>query len=256
MMSFFSRKIIAVFQIVVLLFSFFPYVGLGTQKAYAANTTGTGHIATGGYGKYRGAIYWLDWGKPHGGVLENGDKSVFTTPNGLTYTLTVSDINLVKNINGTLKGCTENYKTLQTSKSNDWFGNNFLYAYSFVDEPAISLRSCGAEMSVTITLDVVDANGKHSDYGNIVIAGTESLARSPHESYSMEINTDGMKTPSLNIIETYVNNDKSKKCGENCNAYNRSGVPAGSSWKDALAVKAIVNSTATTKKMTINHISN
>ncbi len=110
-------------------------------------------------------------------------------------------------------------------------------------------------MGLTVILDVVDKNGKHSDYGNIVIAGTESLASSPNESYSLEVDTNGTKTPSLNIIETYVNNDRKKTCGVNCNAYNRPGAPAGSSWKDGLAVKAIVDSTATTKKMTINHMS-
>ncbi len=110
---------------------------------------GTGIQSTGGYGKYKGAIYWLSWGRDNNEQIQNGDKSIFTTPNGIKYEVTISDITFL----GANPGSgSHNYLEAvypESSQAGVWGGgNSFPYAYNF---------------------DQVNADGKLVDAGGNVI---------------------------------------------------------------------------------------
>ncbi len=184
-----------------------------------SRTQGTGKKADKGSGKYVGAIYWLSFGRGQNEALQNGDKAVFKTPQGLTYTVTVSNIDNTQLISGTNASY---YKPLCASKTTDWDvgtkGNNFPYAYGFNNpdgnDERIGLKVYGAIAKFDLTLTVTDEFGAKSNYGNIVIAGTESLngqvdaSNNKTESYSLQVDpnedTTGKHIPSLNVIESYV----------------------------------------------------
>ncbi len=184
--------------------------------ATGAGTCGGGYIAPHGSGKYREDIYWLDWGRWKGQNLQNGDYSLFKTPSGTIYKITIQDLNQLS----------WSY-WLKALNSDDWGGNNFPYAYRWhptithnaPNTPIISLRTRHNGMEFKVIVEVFEqaADGsldKVSDYGNIVVAGTESLYNN-QERYSLEASMDWYDTiiggqtvhkdPQLGVIESYIN---------------------------------------------------
>ncbi len=174
----------------------------------AQRTTGTGKIADKGTGKYRGGIYWLSFGRGQDEPLQEGDKTEFTTPQGLKYTLTVTHIENEQILFGEHAS---HYKPLCSSRVNDYSKNNFPHAYGFNnyngDNERIAIKVFGANANFDLELTVTDTNtGTVYQRGNIVIAGTESLSN--NESYSLQIEDDGIAK--LNVVETYVYKNKFK----------------------------------------------
>ncbi len=59
--------------------------------ATGPGTCGAGHMAPYGNGKYRGDVYWLDWGRKNT-KLKNGDYTLFKTPSGTVYKIVLQNL--------------------------------------------------------------------------------------------------------------------------------------------------------------------
>lgn len=177
----------------VLLISLFPQYAV--QNVYAAgNTVGSAIQATGGVGKYKEVIYWLNWGResydkiknvPENSKIKNGDKSIFTTPSGTRYTVTISNIHKISGKHDFI------HSTITEYADNVWpGGNNFPFAYNFDQggkpvfskDTAIAIRTprqttMGFRITVKAERPDPDNPGQYiKTASNIVLAGAESLA--------------------------------------------------------------------------------
>ncbi len=220
-------------KIILSLLTIFTLTSLSAQ-----NTVGTGIQATSGVGKYKKAIYWLNFGRvgtkevlnyriPAGSKIKDGDKSIFTTPNNTRYEVEISNIHKIWSQNSWENGFVFSTHTENTK----WVGgNNFPYAYNFddengnpvyTDETAVSIRASQyTEMGFRITVKASRPNPNfdstkpagvgNEEYlpvkSNIILAGTESLADPSDESYSLTSLVTNLKgEPSkINVIETYM----------------------------------------------------
>ncbi len=86
----FSRTVRGVVAFLLLLFT----VQAFAQITYSNEEQGKGYgvRARAGKGTYKGAIYWLSFGRTTGQSLRVGDKAEFTTPSRTTYTVEITEI--------------------------------------------------------------------------------------------------------------------------------------------------------------------
>ncbi len=216
-------SLLGITSIAILTFTLVNYL----PKVFAAPNPGVGTAiqATGGYGKYKGGIYWLSWGRENNEQIQEGDKSVFTTPNGVKYEVTISDIQRT-GLNGYTPSQSKDYLTAvyPESSSPNWAGgNNLPYAYNFDDAGgnplqdhtgAIGINANRAEMKFRLTAKAERPNPNYGQPGqpeyiettsNLIVAGSESLGQD-FEYYSLTspiTNEDGEPTK-INVLETYM----------------------------------------------------
>ncbi len=198
-----SRIILKYLIGALFLFLFFT----NPQLIYAQNTTGTGVKATSGSGQNREVVYWLNWGRSAGQNFQAGDKSVFTTTTGITYTVTISEI---KTYNRTSTNPPINYNNTPESSSqliainyDNWAGNGFQYFYDIPDtgnDKVISFQVHHRRATFKITIEAEDAYGNPVADKNIVIAGTESVANR-WEKYGLKVDN----STKVFVIEGYKN---------------------------------------------------
>ncbi len=230
---------------------------------FAAPNPGVGEAkqATDGYGKYKGAIYWLSWGRENNEQIQEGDKSIFTTPNGVKYEVTISDIQRI-GLNGYSPSQSRDYLTAVYPESThpNWAGgNNLPYAYNFDDlngvplqdyTTAIGINANRAEMKFRVTAKAERPNPNYGQPGepeyiettsNLIIAGSESLGQD-FEYYSLKspiTNEDGEPTK-INVLETYMTASAPYSWGQTPPGPFR-GEPTDQQWQDRFDLKIDVS---------------
>ncbi|PIE50032.1 MAG: hypothetical protein CSA38_04985 [Flavobacteriales bacterium] len=176
------------------LFMIIPFCATTLSSAQASK-------ATGGTGKYKDDIYWLEWGNRYNPITDGKTISFTATNSGITYTIELS------NVSG------NPYADIY----NSWYKNNFPKAYNwgtgsgangYNDKViAINTQSGGlVSFDVEITASLSGTAIPVNDFA-FIIAGSESLGSS-NEYYSLEIlpDSNGQIQPDAVIqpVETYT----------------------------------------------------
>ncbi|MFK7060247.1 GEVED domain-containing protein, partial [Flavobacterium oreochromis] len=152
--------------------------------------------ATTGSGLYKDRIFWLNWDLNKDGVagdlIVNGVTKTFTSPAGVIYQATIS------NVTGTPK----------SSKSYDYSGNNFPDGYGNIGGNTGAgnivginngCNACTSTFRITITANY--PNGISGNVAAFVIGGTETLA-STNEYYQLTV-----PSGTVRYMDKYVKNN-------------------------------------------------
>ncbi|AND64287.1 hypothetical protein AX766_07615 [Flavobacterium covae] len=152
--------------------------------------------ATTGSGLYKDRIFWLNWDLNKDGaggdLITNGSSRTFTSPAGVLYQATIS------NVTGTPK----------SSNSYDYSGNNFPSGYGNIGGNTGAgnivginngCNACTSTFRITITANY--PNGISGNVAAFVIGGTETLA-STSEFYQITV-----PSGTVRYLDKYIKND-------------------------------------------------
>ncbi|MEB3801806.1 gliding motility-associated C-terminal domain-containing protein [Flavobacterium columnare] len=177
---------------IIFLYLFLSYLFADVASAQVADAD----KATTGSGLYKDRIFWLNWDLNKDGaggdLITNGSSRTFTSPAGVLYQATIS------NVTGTPK----------SSNSYDYSGNNFPSGYGNIGGNTGAgnivginngCNACTSTFRITITANY--PNGISGNVAAFVIGGTETLA-STSEFYQITV-----PSGTVRYLDKYIKND-------------------------------------------------
>ncbi|WP_444626572.1 gliding motility-associated C-terminal domain-containing protein [Flavobacterium columnare] len=177
---------------IIFLYLFLSYLFADVASAQVADAG----KATTGSGLYKDRIFWLNWDLNKDGaggdLITNGSSRTFTSPAGVLYQATIS------NVTGTPK----------SSNSYDYSGNNFPSGYGNIGGNTGAgnivginngCNACTSTFRITITANY--PNGISGNVAAFVIGGTETLA-STSEFYQITV-----PSGTVRYLDKYIKND-------------------------------------------------
>jgi CshA-type fibril repeat protein len=165
--------------------------------------------ATTGTGLYKEKIFWLNWdlndNSATGDIITNGTTRTFTSPAGVIYAATVSNV-----FTQTTAGAAIVPATLRSESTYGWSGNNMPSGYGNIGGTtgagnivALSNGSNGNLSGFRVTFTATYPNGTVGLPAAVVIGGAESLD-SGNEYYTLSVpNTAG----TIRYMDKYIQNN-------------------------------------------------
>lgn len=161
--------------------------------------------ATTGTGLYKGKIFWINWDLNNnslpGDLITNGTVRTFTSPSGIVYRATIS--NIVQTVTpGTFSG----------ANNDSYAGNNMPFGYgdfSSNSTKVIGLSNMqggagsGNKVNFRITVTATLPSGTVINAAGLAIAGSESMS-GPAEYYQLSV---PVASPVLRYLDKYIRNN-------------------------------------------------
>ncbi|WP_281638034.1 GEVED domain-containing protein [Flavobacterium marginilacus] len=173
---------------------------------YAIGLAQSASRATTGTGLYKDKIYWINWDLNsdlmQGDLITNGIVRTFTSPSGIVYKVTIS--NIVQTISP---------GTFSSANIDSYTGNNIPFGYGGFSSNSTKMiglsnkitggLGSGNKVNFRITVTATLPSGTVKNAAGLAIAGSESMSSSS-EYYQLSV---PVTSPVLRYLDKYIKNN-------------------------------------------------